>query len=212
VGSGFFLNLRIDAASQGVRIPAGVRAPDGTALGGRFVTGGDQAGLRAANSAIAADLQASVVANIQARIKRPGASTNRLVKVTADPENARWSTDRVNVGNVEFLDGSVAKYWRTIESGSAAVWSRPFKGTQLYPKGPGRAPFPVAHGASPGLRTFGGNELPWMDGERYVVKKEIAPMHAYRDAFNEVRPGQRAFTAVNKYLRSIRDLPILGDD
>jgi len=76
-----------------------------------------------------------VVANIKRSIKRKGASTGRLAEVTADPRNrllkgvlsgGQGATYGWGVGNTKFLDVSVAKYWRTIEEGSAAVWSHPF--------------------------------------------------------------------------------------
>lgn len=202
----FRIEFRVDAAAAGIRAPRGATA-GGRKIGGQFLTGGAQGQLLAINRQIASELQAEIVANIQDRIKRPAASTNRLVTVTAAPENATATFDSVRVGNVDFLDSSVAKYWRTIEEGSAETWYRPFIGTQLYPKG--KPTFPVPHGATPGLRTYNldGDGLPWMDGRRYVVKREIAPMHAYRDAWESFRPGQRAFAAVNDYLETIRGLP-----
>ena len=209
--SSFLLNLRVDSSRAGVRAPAGARDASGRAIGGQFLKGGAQGNLLRINQELAREVQAAVVANIQARILRRAASTNRLVTVTAAPENATGTFDTIRVGNEDFLNRSIAKYWRTIEEGSADVWGRPFVGTQLYPVGPGRPPFPVPHGARPGLRTFGGEDLKWMDGRRYVVKHEIAPMHAYRDAHEQVQPGQRAFRAVNAYLESIQALPTLGD-
>lgn len=154
---------------------------------GRFTKA--QSAMRDRNAEYARSLQADVVQLIEARITRPGASTNRLVNVTGAPENAQYDTWSAGVGVKKFLDTSVAKYWRTFEEGSAAVWAHPFTGTQLFPVG--RPPFPVAHGMKPGLRATAagsryqvstGKLLPWMDGSRFVVKHEIAPRHAYRDA------------------------------
>lgn len=205
---GFYLNLSFAAKGSGrTRIPAGspLRPGDTRRPGGQFATAEQLTGV---NRQIAQELQASVVANIQARILRPGASTNRLVRATAAKSNITVSGDRIGVGNEKWLN-SRALYWRTIEEGSAAVWKRPFIGTQLYPQGPGKAPFPVARNQSPGLRTFSGDEKGWMDGERWVVKKEIEPMHAYADAFADFQPGRAAFDAVNRFLNQNRRLPLL---
>ena len=207
MADGFRLNIKIDAAAQGIRVPKGVRNSSGRGIGGQFATGGDQSGLLAINREIANELQAAVVANIQAGIRRPAASTNRLVSVTAAEQNATATFDKIRVGNEAFLNDSVAKYWRTIEEGSAETWRRPFIGTQLYPIG--RPPYPVAHGQRPGIRTFGGDEKPWMDGIRWVVKREIAPMHAYRDAVSQIQPGRRAAKAIVDYLEGIRSFPVL---
>ena len=150
------------------------------------------------------------MANIQERIIRPEASSNRLVQATGARENITWAFDHIGVGDDDFLDRSQAFYWRKIEEGTSE-----FVGMQLYPMGPGKPPYPVAHHQFPGLRTYGGDGLPWMDGERYVVKRPIKAMNAYRDAFESFQPGRVAHEAVGKYLREIRALPILfghGDD
>jgi hypothetical protein len=136
--------------------------------------------MRTRNAGFALGLQADVLRNIESRITRRPASTGRLLKVTAAPENAQYDTWNIGVGDEPFLDRSIAKYWRTFEEGSAGLWKRPFIGTQLMPKGK-NPPYPVAHGMVPGIRTAR-KGLAWMDGEKYVVKQEIAPRHAYRDA------------------------------
>lgn len=162
---------------------------------------------------LAEQAQANVVSNIQGGIRRRSASTGRLLRVTAAAENRYADQFGFGVGVLRYLDKSEAKYWRTIEEGSARVWSRPFIGTQLYPKGPGKPPFPVAHGASPGLRTYNldGEGVKWMDGSRFVVKREIRPMHAYQRAADQggIFTGKAA-SVVAKYLQSIVRQGIAG--
>lgn len=209
MADGFRLTLNFTPKASGVtRIPKGSPAASSGERrpGGRFANSDQLTGV---NRQIAQELQAQVVANIQARIRRRGASTNRLLAVTASPSNITVTPNRIGVGNERYLNNSAAKYWRTIEEGSAEVWRRPFIGTQLYPVGPGKPPFPVARYQTPGLRTFGGEERPWMDGSRYVVKKEIAPMHAYSDAYVSLQPGRVAHQAVKNYLERIGGLPVL---
>lgn len=173
---------------------------------GRFTSA--QRAMRERNGQFAEVLQADVVRNIEQRITRPGASTGRLLNVTASPGNRQYDTWHAAVGVVPFLDSSIAKYWRTFEQGSAETWSHPFTGTQLIPKG--RAPFPVAHGQTPGLRTTQTGILPWMDGQRFVVKHEIAPRHAYRDAIDAANPRQFAIESARELLQEVWGRPLSG--
>lgn len=143
-----------------------------------------------ANRILAANLQAQVVQrmtnHIEAggRINRSDASTGHLVNVTADPGNVRYTKDIVQVGIPSFLDKSAAKYWRTFEEGSAAVWSHPFVGTHLF--GMAGTGFPTKHGEYPGLRTvdehftLGTNKAGRELGRIFVVQHEIAPANIYR--------------------------------
>jgi hypothetical protein len=171
---------------------------------GRFLSA--QTGMRERNARFAQGLQAQVVSNIESRITRPSASSGRLSAVTANPRNAQYDTFSIAVGVRSYLDRSTAKYWRTIEEGSAAVWRHPFIGTQLMPKGnnPG---YPVAHGIVPGIRTTQA-QLPWMDGKRFVVKREIAPMYAYRDAVRESAPATWGRANARKFLADILGRPL----
>jgi hypothetical protein len=166
---------------------------------GRFTSA--QSSMRDRNAKFAQGLQADVVRRIESRITRPGASSGRLLRVTADSGNAQYDTWSIGVGVKSFLNGSIAKYWRTFEEGSAAVWTHPFIGTQLMPKG-NNPPYPVAHGQIPGIRTTR-KLLPWMDGERFVVKKEIAPRHAYRDAIAEAHPAEFGRANARKLIADI---------
>lgn len=162
---------------------------------------------RTRNRHAAEIVQASVVRLISERMEptRRPASTGRLLEATANPANAQYDTWSLGVGIPSYLNRSpVVKYWRTFEEGSAAVWKHPFTGTQLYPKGPGKAPFPVAHGAIPGIRTTR-KILPWMDGERYVVKHEIAPRNAYRDGAADVNLRGMMLDSARQFIRDILD-------
>lgn len=179
-----------------------MRVPElkGIREGGRFTSEGLNE-MVSRNREFAVSLQADVVRNIQASITRPGASTGRLARVTASPENAQYSTWNIGVGDERFLNGSIAKYWRTFEEGSAGLWSRPFIGTQLMPKG-GTPPYPVAHGAIPGIRTTT-KHLRWMDGKKYVVKHEIAPRGAYAAAIRSANPRRFAFQSATQLLTDV---------
>jgi len=171
---------------------------------GRFTSA--QSSMRDRNARYALGLQADVVRLIEARITRGSASSGRLLNVTASPRNVQYDTWSIGVGVQPFLDSSIAKYWRTFEEGSAAVWRHPFVGTQLMPRG-NNPPYPVAHGMTPGIRTTT-KVLPWMDGERYVVKHEIEPRHAYRDAVAEANPREFGRANARRLLADIlgRDL------
>lgn len=167
---------------------------------GRFTSA--QTAQRSRNGQMAEITQATVVQLVRERITRPSVSSGRLLSVTANPANVQHDTWSLAVGIPKYLDRSMARYWRTFEQGSAAVWSHPFVGTQLMPKGPGKPPFPVAHGAIPGLRTTK-KILPWMNGERYVVKHEIEPRNAYRDAAREVNLRRLGLDSARQMVRDI---------
>ena len=173
--------------------------------------------IQAQNYLLAAELQGLVYTKIQAAMlpSRRKASTNRLLRVTKDPSNIRANPERFGVGVTNFLNKSQAKYWRTQEEGSEAVWKTPFVGTQLTPFGKGSfrdVPFPVPHGATPrGIRAFTGKG-PAMLGGAFVVKNEIRPMHAYRDAYREYKPGEKGNRALRQLALDGRTLRILAWD
>lgn len=150
--------------------------------------------------------QGEVVLRIKNNIKRKSVSTGRLVRVTADPANVvseRTSEDQftVGLGNEAFLNKSIAKYWRTIEEGSAATWTKRsftslplqgFWGTGLgsYRMGPSG---PWVQPTQPYSRTPGGMYQPFRIGKGgkpsglpiFTPGHEIEPMHAYRDVAND---------------------------
>lgn len=98
-------------------------------IAGRFTP--DNQEQRRVNADTAAEFQQLVVKNIGASIKRPKVSSGRLLTATADEANAVSGVDYWGVGIPEYLDRSKAKYWRTIEEGTARVWKRSFIGDPL---------------------------------------------------------------------------------
>lgn len=189
---------------------------------GRFVSVSQDA-LRQSNEVLARDLQASVVSNIQSRIKRRRVSTNRLVRVTASPDNRFADPFGLGVGVEGFLNKSEAKYWRTIEEGSAVTWADTpggragMIGLELHghfggtlgkwnngPSGPwisATAPWNV-----PGGMFQPDHRMPYVT----EVQHEIRPMYAYRDAYKEAGVAQRSQEIVDSYLRRILRLAVNG--
>src|SRR3954471_18716880 len=90
---------------------------------GKFDSAG-QKELAAENRRIATVTQAFVVRHIERGYRRPGVSTGRLARVTANPKNTYATAFQIGVGKPSYLDASQAKYWRTIEEGSAATWKK----------------------------------------------------------------------------------------
>lgn len=195
-------DIRIDTRSS-----AGApRRPAGGPGGGQFMSG--IGGFLQRNQEMADDVQAQVVANIRSTIAARGrapASTGRLVNVTASPRNQKVTIGRVQVGIPSFLESSQAKYWRTVEEGSAETWARPFVGTPLYFIG--RRSNPSAHGARPGVRTFTEEAMEAGRTPMAVVRNEIQPMNAYGRA--SAGTGSRAHSIVRAYLEEVRALPVL---
>lgn len=149
---------------------------------GQYTSTGVNAQLDA-NRNIAIDIQAKVVQRMRNHIafgRRASASTGRLVRATADPQNLTVSKEFIGVGNTTWLDRSSAKYWRTFEEGSE-FWG--FVGRPVYFKG--RFSFPSAHGDTPGIRSASGD----YEGRRatFVVQHEIQPANIYGDVASEYR-------------------------
>lgn len=80
--------------------------------------------LYARNRELALNMQQQVAQVIDRKILRQSVKSGRLVTATLDPKNRTYGRDHVGVGNEAFLDRSIAKYWRTIEEGSAATWTK----------------------------------------------------------------------------------------
>lgn len=92
---------------------------------GRYVSA--QAQLVAQNREGAEQVQALVVQNIAASIKRKKVSTDRLINASAADGNraaARGQDYKSGfaVGIPAHMDRSTARYWRTIEEGSEVTW------------------------------------------------------------------------------------------
>ena len=168
---------------------------------GKFNSDG-QKYLRDKNKLIAEVVQSNVSRYMEnTGFKRPSVSTGRLMRATADKQNIQSTPFRIRVGIPSFLDHSQAKYWRTIESGSASAWKkRPFTSLELVGyfggtlsrwgiKGPhGGKPFTLPGGATGGKfipvlgenPTFGRRKIPLRP---FSPLHEIEPMHAYEWAF-----------------------------
>lgn len=193
--------------------PAGLRDERG-----RFValdsTEG-QSELYRRNKLIAETVQGNVARRISNRVmfgKRAKASTGLLVRATVDPRNTRVDPFNVGVGNPEWLDRSMARYWRTFEYGSAAVWKRPFIGTRLRPIGRFVAPDGTFRYSKHGQRSPSGVRT-WKSGriaKGWVVKQEIAPAHIYRDVANEADLGTEGLAAARAFIHRnlTRDFPL----
>lgn len=219
------INIRVETrgTSKGFRQPKGAVDANGNKVGGQFTSA--QAGMRAKNERLADRIQARVVANIQERIQRRAVSSNRLVKVTADRKNRYADQFRIEVGIEDFLNHSIAKYWRTIEEGSAVVWAdtpggrSQFRGMKLrgYFGGTLSGMYENAWGMVP----RGGSPITWIgqgSGGKFIpnkkarsrgkVKKEIDPMHAYRDAYYSMDVIRRSRANMRQYLEDITGLDL----
>lgn len=134
-------------------------------------------------------LLSQVGQRIKSRVEsgpRASASTGRLLRASIDARNALVTKEFVGVGRQDWLDRSpVNSYWRIFEEGTHG-----FVGTPLFiTKG---APFPVAHGVKPGLRTLSGGRVEeLLDGDVEpgakssgmvaFVRHEIQPANIYHE-------------------------------
>lgn len=84
------------------------------------------------NERMAKELQAEAVKTLKKGTLRPKVQTGRLARATAAPENRYADKLTWGVGLPDWLDQSEAKYWRTIDEGSATVWKHKFAGTFYY--------------------------------------------------------------------------------
>jgi hypothetical protein len=64
------------------------------------------------------------------RIREGG--TGRLARVTRNPRNRSITQTSMAVGIPSYLDASVAKYWRTIDQGSAVTMPSNWLGRRIY--------------------------------------------------------------------------------
>lgn len=154
---------------------------------GRFLSA--QRELYARNARFADTMRADLGRRIENQLLRPGQSTGRLVRASAHHENVRFDAFSVGIGVTPWLDKS-AQYWRTIEEGSAAVWSRPFIGTPLAHSSKGRT---SANLVTTKFRT----------GKGMVVQHEIAPMHIYAEVFRNAHLDEYGVRAAQNFLRRI---------
>ena len=171
---------------------------------------------------LAQEAQANVVSNIESSVTRRKVSTGRLARVTADPKNRYADQFGFGVGVVDFLDKSMAKYWRSFEEGPAKAWADTpggrgsMVGMQLRgrfggtisgwseTRTPGPQPQPLADkpwGAA-------GGKLRWMwsipENPNFVVRYDYPGRGAYRRAYAEggvftSRPAK----GIGKYLQNV---------
>ena len=179
--------------------------------------------LAAENKRIAVVTQEFVVRHITSRYRRPLVSSGRLARVTAMPQNAYASAYNIGVGKPTHLDKSIAKYWRTIEEGSAATWKkRSFLSLNLLgvfgatasgglagPKftlpgqGTGGTFLPIRPDPDTGTARFGNAVL-----RPFHPRHEIEPMGAYAAAYREAQFPENAVAAARKYLDEVLGTPL----
>lgn len=175
-------------------------------LQGRFLSAQRESTKR--NERLAVNVQQDVVLRMRNHISfgpRATASTGRLLQVTASNRNVVVNQYGFGVGVPKFLDGSVAKYWRTFEEGSAAVWKKPFVGTQLFQfrKNPSRRPSP--HGAD--LRTMTAGYRGALEG-KYIVRREIQPANIYEQVFQQAHLREEGTETAMAILRRVFANPV----
>lgn len=173
---------------------------------------------RQRNIRLAEALRGQVVRRMENHInfgKRAGVSTHRLVRVTADARNSYADQWNVGVGRPDYLNRSIAKYWRTFEEGSAAVWSHPFAGTQLrgmfggsiigyaHTRTPGPQPQPLAGGPwnAPGGKLRWYWSMPLNDNFR--VRHEIQGAHIYKQVGEEAHLDEYGVQIAQRLIGSI---------
>jgi len=198
-------------------------------LTGRFqVTGGrgSRIGLIDRNRTLAKVAQESIVDALETSIVRPGVSTGRLARATGDARNITWSAEGFAVGSAAFLDRSAAKYWRTIDQGTAAVWSKPFVGRAYFvsrsrafgstiagfnANGAYAGPDWSQAGASTGDKF---NPMSFSKGRKFQRKgarwlgvvyigKDIAPHDYYERGFERSGVLERGVIAYSNYFRDL---------
>lgn len=219
------IRVTVDSTGGRVRVPAGATY----AKPGTFATGGSaefRLALRDANRHHALSMQADVVENVQRGIMRRQVSSGRLVAATADHRNVDWTDFGYSVGDENFLDQSIAKYWRQIEEGYRGHVGRVLfgfwganigriNGDRVY-----AAPPWHRHGrrrsdmfiAATGFRQGGKFARYGADAEEEgrrgapnfakatTIKNPIEPHWDYRNAFRAYRPGQRSMQDVTRLL------------
>lgn len=154
--------------------------------------------------------------------RRRSGATGRLQRATLDPRNRIVTRTSLDVGIPDFLDNSVAKYWRTIEEGSAVTMPTNWLGRKIYgafAEGGGfNRPMPGKVGAGtgqffPGKRTADGQHsevmlrrgMPggfgWGSG-RGIIQTHIRAQDAYGKIYRRMGGSET--------LRQIVDDAIFG--
>lgn len=223
----FHIRVTVDSTGGRVRVPAGATY----AKPGSFASGGTpefRRALRDINRRRAKELQADVVDNVRRGIQRRTVSSGRLAAVTGDPRNATWDDFGYGVGDIDFLDRSIAKYWRQIEQGYEGhvgrtihgFWGgsitrisgdRVYAGAPWYRHGSRRSDMfiPATGFREQGrFAKFGANDdeetaarsVPNF-ARTTTIKNPIEAHYDYRDAKRSFEPGRRGVEDVTDLLR-----------
>ena len=207
--------------------------------GGRFAKGYNndfRGALAASNARMARELQAEVVENMKSGIMRRNVSTGRLVAVTGDPRNISWSDAHYSVGDMDWLDRGIAKYWRQIEGGFAGHVGRQITG--FWGANIGRINGGTTYAAPPwyrhsarrsdmflpatGFRQEGRFARYGADAEEEgrrgapnfarttTIKNPIEAHNDYRDAKRAFDPGARSLQEVNQILQGLSHQAWMG--
>lgn len=187
---------------------------------GRYIEREKQsiAAARAENEKLARQFQSKVIDEVSVFNRRP--STGRLRKamesnrnIFVDDSGQSWG-----FGNVNYLNRSQARYWRTIDEGSAATFKRGgMIGMKIYPmvfpnRAPGLSKFLAWYsGVTPDNKFAGtaGTDFPrgkiravpaatgldfearFPGYEPITIKREIQPHNYFNKAFEEMLPEVR---------------------
>ena len=205
-----------------VKDPTGGKGTVRSAETGRFIPR-DARGIIDNFDRLARVAQANVVENMSESFLRPRASTGRLLRVTASPRNRIADQFGFGVGVTDYLDRSEAKYWRTIEEGSAVAWADSpggrssmigmtmrgkFGGSIVGWRESSWGPRPVA---GPKWNAMGGTFNAMRKLPEVTITQEIRPMHAYAEAYREDGVfSTRATRVVNQYLQEVLERAIRG--
>lgn len=181
---------------------------------------------RRINEELAREMQQHVVEIVSSFNRRP--STGRLERAMRDERNIFVADNGQSwgFGNPAVLNRSIARYWRTIDEGSAATFkSGGFAGTAIYPmvfpnrvpltgylawytgvtpdnKFAGRAGAPRPRGKIRAVPKATGQrfELEFPGYEPIIVKNEIQPHNYFGRALQEMLPRIRQLQFVRKPL------------
>lgn len=223
----FRILVAVDSSGGRVRVPKG----DPSGRGGQFAAGGTtdyRRLLRAQNGVMAREQQALVVETLDGSIQRRAVSSGRLRAVTGDPRNVQWNEFGYGVGREDFLDNSLAKYWRQIEEGYEGHVGRTIhgfwganinriSGDRVYAAPPWsrhssrRGDMFIAatgfreEGKFARYEGSGGRSGAPNFAKTTTIKNPIQAHHFYADAFRKYRGGQRALQAVEDVLAGLSE-------
>lgn len=157
-------------------------------VAGRFTS--MQSQFAEANRRLATECQANAVEALRASIVRPNVSTERLETAVAAAGDRYSDQFEWGVGVSAFLDQSQAKYWRTIEEGTLAVWKHPFTGTIL--RGTWGGSIAGSYTNRWGVVPRGGPPIPVAAGGKFI------PVPERKGGRSVYRPGTRGYQSAEK--------------